>query len=137
MEVVVATCNVWFDLWEQTFTQFDQQQTSLFVLRQMSAAKFENTPQSIPVLLLKTKSTPGDAYEELFSASANDGFVFEPRFLPVLEHRFRTEGLARIRELLQARQIGPSEGCSYGGLIFTSQRAVEAFAEVIEQGKGL
>lgn len=96
----------------------------------------QDTPQSVPVLLLKTKSSPGDAYEEIFSAPADGGFVFEPRFLPVLEHRFKSAGLARIRELLQARQIGPGEGCSYGGLIFTSQRAVEAFAEVIGEGKG-
>jgi uroporphyrinogen-III synthase len=103
---------------------------------QMSAAKLDNTTPSIPVLLLKTRSSPSDAYEELFSAPGTGDFVFEPRFLPVLEHRFKTEGLARVRELLQARQIGANEGCLYGGLVFTSQRAVEAFAEVVDKGKG-
>jgi len=103
----------------------------------MTAADSNNASQSIPVLLLKTRSSPGDAYEELFSTSpADGGLVFEPRFLPVLEHRFKNDGLARLRELLHARQIGAREGCLYGGLIFTSQRAVEAFAEVVAHGKG-
>lgn len=102
----------------------------------MAAANINNALQRIPVLLLKTKSNPGDAYEELFSAPAPGGFVFEPTFLPVLEHRFKIEGLARIQELLHAKQIGASEGCAYGGLIFTSQRAVEAFSGVVEQDKG-
>ena len=103
----------------------------------MTAADSSNASQSIPVLLLKTRSSPGDAYEELFStAPTENGLVFEPRFLPVLEHRFKNDGLARLRELLRDRQIGAREECSYGGLIFTSQRAVEAFAEVVERGKG-
>lgn len=100
------------------------------------AAANAGDPHRIPVLLLKTKSSPGDAYEELFSAPARGGFVFEPRFLPVLEHRFKPEGLTRIRDLLQAKHIGAGEGCAYGGLIFTSQRAVEAFADVVEQHRG-
>jgi uroporphyrinogen-III synthase len=102
-----------------------------------SAVQYDVASRSIPVLLLKTKSSPGDAYEELFlSTPASNDFVFKPRFLPVLEHRFKKEGLARIGELLQRRQIGRGEGCLYGGLVFTSQRAVEAFAEAVEQGRG-
>lgn len=96
-----------------------------------------NAPESIPVLLLKTKSSPGDAYEELFSSqTAEDGFIFEPKFLPVLEHRFEPKGLNRVQDLLKARHIGAAPTCAYGGLIFTSQRAVEAFAKVVEEGKG-
>ena len=103
----------------------------------MFAPKPEDATPRIPILLLKTKSNPGDAYEEVFSAAAyENGLNFDTKFLPVLEHRFKTDGLARIRELLQGRQIGSGKGCSYGGLIFTSQRAVEAFAEVVEEGKG-
>jgi hypothetical protein len=94
------------------------------------------TPKSIPVLLLKTKSNPGDAYEEAFSSREDGDFAFEPRFLPVLEHRFDTEGLRRLGELLESRGIGGGEESSYGGLIFTSQRAVEAFAKMVDQGKG-
>ncbi|KAB5542616.1 uroporphyrinogen-III synthase [Coniochaeta sp. 2T2.1] len=103
----------------------------------MSAPKPEDAAQTIPILLLKTKSNPGDAYEEVFSAKGSEnGLNFDPRFLPVLEHRFKPDGLARIRELLQDRRIGSGKKSSYGGLIFTSQRAVEAFAEVVEEGKG-
>ncbi|KAH7325114.1 tetrapyrrole biosynthesis, uroporphyrinogen III synthase [Stachybotrys elegans] len=90
---------------------------------------------TVPVLLLKTRSTPGDAYAELF-ATATDriGRRFAPRFVPVLLHRFEDAGLSRLRRLLRERQIGARPGCEYGGMIFTSQRAVEAFAKVVEEG---
>lgn len=103
----------------------------------MSDAELNNSPRTIPVLLLKTKSSPGDGYEELFSSITDSGFVFEPRFLPVLEHGFKPEGVECIRKLLKARDIGPREECAYGGLIFTSQRAVEAFAAVVTAVQGL
>ena len=92
------------------------------------------TPKT-PVLLLKTKSVPGDAYEELLSASLN-GFDFEPSFVPVLEHRFDEEGMATVRRLLQNKSISTAEGSAYGGLIFTSQRAVEAFTKLVEERRG-
>ena len=88
-----------------------------------------------PVLLLKTKSTPNDGYEEQFS-TVRDGLIFEPTFVPVLEHRFLEEGLSIVRDQLQQRKIGKEPGAGYGGLIFTSQRAVEAFAKLVEEGKG-
>lgn len=86
-------------------------------------------------MLLKTKSTPIDGYEEQFSAK-QDGIFFEPTFVPVLEHKFLDEGLKIVRDLLHQKQIGQQDGSRYGGLIFTSQRAVEAFARLVEQGKG-
>lgn len=92
------------------------------------------TAPKTPVLLLKTKSVPGDAYEELLSSSANG--VYEPSFVPVLEHRFDDAGMAKVRGILQNRSIGTAEGCAYGGLIFTSQRAVEAFTRLVEEGRG-
>jgi uroporphyrinogen-III synthase len=88
-----------------------------------------------PILLLKTKSTPNDGYEDQFSAE-KDGILFEPTFVPVLEHKFLDEGLNVVRDLLQNKQIGKDAGSQYGGLIFTSQRAVEAFARLVEEGKG-
>lgn len=88
-----------------------------------------------PVLLLKTKSTPNDGYEEQFSA-VKEGRSFEPVFVPVLEHQFLNEGLDVVRKLLQCKQIHRNEGAKYGGLIFTSQRAVEAFAKLVKEGKG-
>ena len=89
----------------------------------------------VPVLLLKTRSGPQDAYEELFSR-ARDGLVCEPMFVPVLQHQFEAEGMARFKSLLEGRRIGRAVGCEYGGLIFTSQRAVEAFAKLVEDGQG-
>ncbi|KAH6677753.1 tetrapyrrole biosynthesis, uroporphyrinogen III synthase [Plectosphaerella plurivora] len=87
----------------------------------------------VPVFLLKTRSSPGDSYEDLFSQASND-FSFEPTFIPVLQHHFDEEGLASVRTALQRKDIGSAAGARYGGIIFTSQRAVEAFAKVIEDG---
>ncbi|KND93076.1 Uroporphyrinogen-III synthase [Tolypocladium ophioglossoides CBS 100239] len=97
-----------------------------------------DSPVATPVLLLKTRSTPGDAYEELLSATpsnATHGRRLAPRFVPVLLHRFEDEGTGRLNALLRRRQIGNGEHCAFGGLIFTSQRAVEAFAKVVDEGR--
>ncbi len=91
--------------------------------------------ERIPIILLKTKSTPKDGYEEKFSTV--EGLLFEPIFVPVLEHKFLDEGLNIVGELLQSRKIGKRDGAKYGGMIFTSQRAVEAFARLVEEGKGV
>jgi uroporphyrinogen-III synthase len=89
----------------------------------------------VPVLLLKTKSSPRDAYNDLFS-TPQYGFHFEPIFVPVLQHRFEEDGLKSVKELLRGKRINNGEDSAYGGLIFTSQRAVEAFAKVVDQGQG-
>jgi uroporphyrinogen-III synthase len=90
--------------------------------------------KSTPILLLKTKSIPHDGYEEQFSSSKDD--EFDPIFVPVLEHQFIDNGLAVARQLLKRLQIGKDAGKKYGGLIFTSQRAVEVFAKLVDEGKG-
>jgi uroporphyrinogen-III synthase len=90
----------------------------------------------IPILLLKTKSIPHDGYLEQLSA-AGDGKQFEPLFVPVLEHKFLDEGLNTVRKLLLEKEIGKGEGTKYGGMIFTSQRAVEAFAKLVEERQGI
>lgn len=90
---------------------------------------------SIPLFLLKTRSTPNDGYEERFSA-VKDGPRFSPTFVPVLEHQLVDEGLNVVRNLLKKKQIGNGVGSKYGGMIFTSQRAVEAFTKLVEEGKG-
>ena len=94
---------------------------------------------SIPILLLKTKSTPHDGYEEYFSTMKVEGkkWDFEPLFVPVLEHRFQEDCLARLKNFLTARKISKNIDSYYGGLIFTSQRAVEAFARLVEEGRGM
>ncbi|KAI0389339.1 uroporphyrinogen-III synthase [Xylariaceae sp. FL0594] len=93
-----------------------------------------SSPQGhqIPVFLLKTKSSPTDAYEDLFS-TPQDGFRFEPAFIPVLQHRCEQDGMRSVERLLLERRINDSDAADYGGLIFTSQRAVEAFSRLVEQ----
>lgn len=89
-----------------------------------------------PVLLLKTKSLPNDGYHEFFTSHN-----YNPSFIPVLEHRFHRENLARVRGIFgsgafdtaKAGRKGEEASKKYGGLIFTSQRAVEAFAKLIEE----
>lgn len=82
------------------------------------------------IFLLKTESLPQDGYEEYFL----DLYQEKPVFVPVLEHRFDGGNLAVVRELLEKKQFGAT--CRYGGLIFTSQRAVEAFGRLVNERKG-
>ncbi|KAF2273949.1 tetrapyrrole biosynthesis, uroporphyrinogen III synthase [Westerdykella ornata] len=88
-----------------------------------------NTRGKTPILLLKTRSTPTDRYEDYFAAD------FDPIFLPVLEHHGKEDALARVRqEITEGAFLHESkQGLNkYGAIIFTSQRAVEAFAKIIE-----
>jgi uroporphyrinogen-III synthase len=87
-------------------------------------------PGRIPVLLLKTKSTPVDTYDEYFS---NEPFA--PTFVPVLEHRPNIQNLEFVRSLLLDGKLGRENNAEYGGIIFTSQRAVEGFAKAVDQAK--
>lgn len=94
----------------------------------------KSTPRErTPLFLLKTKSLPTDAYEELFT-TLSDGYDFEPHFVPVLDHRFADGGMAKIKSVLLSRGISGEEGSPYGGLVFTSQRAVEAFTHLVRGG---
>lgn len=105
----------------------------------------------IPVFLLKTKSIPNDGYEERLAGVKFNGLWrervgggerdsegekgLEPVFVPVLEHCFMDAGVEVVKGLLKEREIGKEEGRNYGGLIFTSQRAVELFAKLVEEGR--
>jgi uroporphyrinogen-III synthase len=97
---------------------------------------------SIPVLLLKTRSQPHDAYDEFFSdprrttTSSNDGTrangstaLFLPEFVPVLEHKPNSRNLSELQGLLKRGRLAER----HGGMIFTSQRAVEAWADVVRR----
>ncbi|OAL35815.1 hypothetical protein AYO20_04965 [Fonsecaea nubica] len=94
---------------------------------------------TIPVFLLKTRSQPHDAYEEYFAAASSSsngsssedhaGPIFLPEFVPILEHRANTKNLGRLEELLKRGKLDKQ----YGGMIFTSQRAVEAWADVVKR----
>jgi uroporphyrinogen-III synthase len=101
----------------------------------------------IPILLLKTRSQPGDSYEDRFSNpssisnedhdSENSPLSFSPQFVPVLEHKFNTETLSHVENLVRTGQLAEQ----FGGMIFTSQRAVEAFSGIVakvdaEKGAG-
>jgi uroporphyrinogen-III synthase len=90
--------------------------------------------EQTPVLLLKTKSNPTDAYEDLFR-TPRDGFDFEPTFVPVLQHQFEGHGMQQVGQLLEEQKIGTSPLAKYGGLVFTSQRAVAAFDELVKNGQ--
>ncbi|OXV08538.1 hypothetical protein Egran_03699 [Elaphomyces granulatus] len=86
-----------------------------------------------PVLLLKTRSTPHDGYEEYFSKKE----YYDPVFIPVLQHCFNHENLRAVKELFISGAFGNRGGQKtkekYGGLIFTSQRAVEGFAQTVTE----
>lgn len=101
------------------------------------------SPPNPPILLLKTKSNPHDNYEEYFLQ--NPHIKYEPHFVPVLEHIYRNDNLQVVRDLFLSGSLGGGGGGrgggdgdgtgkrKYGGLIFTSQRAVEGFARMLEE----
>ncbi|KAH7410371.1 tetrapyrrole biosynthesis, uroporphyrinogen III synthase [Phaeosphaeria sp. MPI-PUGE-AT-0046c] len=92
----------------------------------------EQSRGKIPILLLKTKSAPKDTYEELFTTL--DDAQYDPIFVPVLEHRFKRDTLNDVQKHITDRGFVPKDKqgrAAYGALIFTSQRAVEAFAEIV------
>ncbi|RJE17788.1 Uroporphyrinogen-III synthase [Aspergillus sclerotialis] len=78
------------------------------------------------ILLLKTKSSLEDKYATLFSSKN-----FNSQFIPVLEHHFHSDALVSVRDLFTSGGLLPGPGRRYGGLIFTSQRAVEGFASIL------
>lgn len=96
-------------------------------------AMSRNAGEKTPILLLKTKSSPTDTYEEFFSTF--DEGRYEPVFVPVLEHRFKQDALDQVRRhITNGEFVSMDRGVppEYGAIIFTSQRAVEAFTQVIE-----
>lgn len=96
-------------------------------------ADLKVSKKGTPLFLLKTKSTPNDGYEERFSSTGE----WAPEFVPVLEHQLIDEGMSTVRDLLRNREIGNGVGKKYGGMIFTSQRAVEAFTKLVVEGRGM
>ncbi|KAF2664512.1 tetrapyrrole biosynthesis, uroporphyrinogen III synthase [Microthyrium microscopicum] len=78
------------------------------------------------VILLKTVSKPTDRYEEVLGSIG-----YDPVFIPVLDHGLIDEAIDDIAGLI----LKGAFLSSFGGIIFTSQRAVEAFARVVEHLK--
>ena len=91
-----------------------------------------SSQQKTPLLLLKTKSSPVDSYEEYFSTF--DHGRYDTVFVPVLEHRFQEQTLSQVRHdtMEGAFTSGPDGTLArFGAIIFTSQRAVEAFSVIV------
>ncbi|EMC96011.1 hypothetical protein BAUCODRAFT_513759 [Baudoinia panamericana UAMH 10762] len=108
----------------------------------VTASLEQLSTNQIPVYLLKTKSSPSDSYEEHFE-QLNNG-RYRPLFMPVLEHMFRDDALRTLRRSAERyafaggsaadeaklRKATNNPAKKYGGIIFTSQRAVDAFGSV-------
>ena len=96
------------------------------------------SPIPIPLLLLKTPTSPTDAYTTFFTfPSASSSCTYTPHYIPVLTHNSNLSSLFPILDPL-ASSVHSSGSLSYdstsfpyGGLIFTSARAVDAFATAL------
>ncbi|KAI5296104.1 Leucine carboxyl methyltransferase 1 [Ascosphaera acerosa] len=83
----------------------------------------------IPVFLLKTPSSLAttDPYEQsLLSQPVKR--TYAPTFVPVLEHRYHDENLGTVNAMVESGELARR----YSGLIFTSVRAAEAFARMVQ-----
>lgn len=97
----------------------------------------------VPVYLLKTKNSQTDTYEEYFEKLDNG--KYKPIFVPVLDHIFRDDALRTLRRSAERFAFAAGSAASglrkathnpakrYGGIVFTSQRAVDAFAIMISK----
>ncbi|OKL60955.1 hypothetical protein UA08_03799 [Talaromyces atroroseus] len=132
----------------------------------MSSCEEKQGTTPPPVFLLKTPSTPKDVYEEYFRTQSfpsrrPDGdcaanHKYDPIFVPVLSHRFHAQNLGVLKSYFltsismtsdtRGENNNNTENYSnafsgqakkYGGMIFTSQRAVEAFGHILEQADSI
>ncbi|KAK2855631.1 hypothetical protein FQN49_005000 [Arthroderma sp. PD_2] len=87
------------------------------------------SPGETPIFFLKTESIPRDGYAEYFSPSKG----YKPCFIPVFEHKFNRNNLQKVRDLVLSGELVKR----YGGVIFTSQRAVEGFSKMIQDEVGI
>jgi uroporphyrinogen-III synthase len=95
----------------------------------------------LSILFLKEKSLPSDPYDEAFSKFKDeDSRRFETSFIPVTKSEPHVNGVQSLTELLCRGSIGRRPDSIFGGLVFTSQRAVSIFAaavtELIAQNEG-
>lgn len=88
--------------------------------------ELQDTPTK--VLLLKTISSPCDNYEKFFGQSTCP--IFEPFFVPVLQHRLYRDTLEWLETSILNKSFTTGQN-AFGGIIFTSQKAVEAFSHAV------
>lgn len=102
-------------------------------------ASLENdSKESIPIILLKNPSAGHtDPYTSQFVSypPMSPSSAYEPLYVHVLEHTSNTAPiinlLSRYSQSKRPDQVATAH-FSFGGLIFTSQRAVEAFASALD-----
>ncbi|KAL8763056.1 MAG: hypothetical protein Q9184_001083 [Pyrenodesmia sp. 2 TL-2023] len=91
---------------------------------------------SIPIILLKNASNGHtDPYTTHFpSHSSPLNGTYQPMYVPVLEHTLHIQPILGALEVFSEVQSydDATTFFTYGGLIFTSQRAVEAFASALD-----
>ncbi|KAL8920445.1 MAG: hypothetical protein Q9172_004492 [Xanthocarpia lactea] len=93
---------------------------------------------SIPIILLKNSSAGHvDLYTTHFASNppSPPNSHYEPLYVPVLEHTSNIEPLLSLLSRFNDDRVldqDPTSRFTYGGLIFTSQRAVEAFASSLD-----
>jgi Uroporphyrinogen-III synthase HemD len=74
----------------------------------------------IPIQLSKPSQRPMTATKNIL----HPDLTLRPVFVPVLKYRPNAENLDKVKGWLQDGQLRER----YGGMVFTSHRAVEAFA---------
>ncbi|KAL9640949.1 MAG: hypothetical protein Q9204_000459 [Flavoplaca sp. TL-2023a] len=94
---------------------------------------------SIPIIFLKNPSAGHtDPYTSHFVSHPipSQSSLYKPMYVPVLEHYSDTapilDMLSQSGQSKGPDQVNTSGDFPYGGLIFTSQRAVEAFASALD-----
>ncbi|KAL8732201.1 MAG: hypothetical protein Q9166_002948 [cf. Caloplaca sp. 2 TL-2023] len=91
---------------------------------------------TIPIILLKNPSSGyTDPYTTHFASDSSLSSSYEPIYITVLEHASHVVPILDILSHYSQskhQSHGSTEHFPYGGLIFTSQRAVEAFASALD-----
>ncbi|KAI4274545.1 MAG: hypothetical protein L6R38_006072 [Xanthoria sp. 2 TBL-2021] len=102
------------------------------------AIRENDSKEFIPIIFFKNPSAGHtDPYTSHFVSGppSSPNSAYEPLYVPVLEHTSNTGPILDMLSQLSQSKI-PDQAAtahfSYGGLIFTSQRAVEAFASALD-----
>lgn len=95
-----------------------------------------SSSEPIPILLLKSPSPnpTTDPYTTHLTTPSSHTHTYTPHFVPVLSHSLLPDDLIKLilAHLDSKAADGGSKPFQYGALIFTSQRAVAAFASALK-----